>query len=55
MSNNQKAILMLHELMHIPAIGERLIDHNVKDFINILRMDVDWSLPGKEVIDILND
>ena len=53
MSPAQLAILMLHELMHIPPTGDKLIDHDVKDFRAILGLDLDWSEPGRDVPDIL--
>ncbi len=53
MSERQKAILMLHELMHIPPTGDRLVDHDVQDFRAILGLDLDWSEPGRDVPDIL--
>jgi len=53
MTDRQLALLMLHELMHIPAIGDKLVQHNVKDFFEVLRVDLKWSWPGQEVPDIL--
>jgi predicted metallopeptidase len=53
MSPAQLAILMLHELMHIPETGDKLIDHDIKDFRAILGLDLDWSEPGREVPNIL--
>lgn len=53
MSVNQLALLLLHELMHIPESGDKLVDHDVKDFGSILRIDLGWSSPGREVPDIL--
>lgn len=52
-SKAQRAILMLHELSHIPATGDKLIDHNIKDFYEILKMGVEWSLPGQIVPEII--
>ncbi|KLU66740.1 hypothetical protein DEAC_c14080 [Desulfosporosinus acididurans] len=56
MSDNQKKILMLHELRHI-GIGERglrLENHDVEDFKSILdRFGIDWSGFDQEVPDIL--
>jgi predicted metallopeptidase len=46
---DQKAILMLHELNHIPAIGSKLIDHDIKDFHEVLQLGVDWNQPGAKV------
>ena len=53
MSARQMAILMLHELMHIPERGNKLVDHDVKDFRSVLGIDLDWARPGREVMDIL--
>ena len=53
MSAKQLAILMLHELMHIPELGDKLVDHDVKDFRSVLGIDLDWANPGREVMDIL--
>ena len=53
MSANQLAILVLHELMHIPELGDKLVDHDVKDFRSVLGIDLDWARPGQEVMDIL--
>jgi hypothetical protein len=56
MTENQKKILMLHELRHI-GIGERgfrLENHDIEDFTNILtRFGIDWSGFNQEVPDIL--
>lgn len=53
MSLEQLAMLMLHELMHIPKTGDKLVQHNVKDFRAVLGIDLDWSDPGREVPNIL--
>ena len=53
MTDKQLAILILHELMHIPLIGNKLIDHNVKEFSQILDIDLNWCKKGQEVPDIL--
>lgn len=53
MSDEQMAILVMHELMHIPLIGTKLIEHNVKDFKQILEVDLNWCKPGVAVPDIL--
>ncbi|MGE5584068.1 MAG: putative metallopeptidase [Bacillota bacterium] len=53
MSSRQRALVMLHELMHIPERGDRLVDHTVKDFATLLGIDLHWSAPGREVPDIL--
>ncbi len=52
-SLEQKALLMFHELLHIPAIGRRLVDHDIKDFFDVLSLGIDWSFPGAQVPDIL--
>lgn len=53
LSENQLKILLLHEMMHIPPVGDKLVQHNVQDFREILGIDLDWSTPGREVLDIL--
>lgn len=53
MTDRQMAILLLHELMHIPYFGFKLIDHNIKDFSSILDIDLEWSKKGREAPDIL--
>lgn len=53
MSPEQLAIMMWHELMHIPLIGYKLVQHDVKDFRQVLRIDLCWTDPGREVPDIL--
>ena len=40
-------------MMHIPIIGNRMIDHNVKDFRSVIDIDLDWASPGTNVPDIL--
>ncbi len=56
MSENQKKILMLHELKHI-GIGEkgfRIENHDVEDFKDILyRYGIDWNGYEQDVPDIL--
>lgn len=56
MSENQKKILMLHELRHI-GIGERgfrIENHDVEDFRDILdRFGIDWNGFDQEVPDII--
>lgn len=56
MSENQKKILMLHELRHI-GIGERgfrIENHEVEDFRDILdRFGIEWNGFNQEVPDIL--
>jgi predicted metallopeptidase len=53
MNERQLALLMLHELMHIPPTGNKLVQHNVQDFREVLGIDLDWKEPGREVPDIL--
>ena len=53
MTDKQLAILLLHEMMHIPLLGTKLIDHDVKDFKSILGLDLDCSKPGCDVPDII--
>ena len=58
MSENQRKILMLHELKHI-GIGEKglkLEEHDREDFADILkRYGIDWNMHGEEVTDILSE
>lgn len=58
MSENQKKILMLHELRHV-GIGERgfrIENHDVEDFIDILhRFGIEWNGFDQEVPDILEN
>lgn len=58
LNENQKKILMLHELKHI-GIGERglkLEEHDVEDFAKILEdYGIKWNGYGTEVIDILSE
>ncbi len=44
---------VLHEMMHIPALGDKLIDHDVKDFRALLGVDLDWHEPGADVPNVL--
>lgn len=53
MSSRQQALLMLHELLHIPARGNRLVDHNVQDFQEVLGIGLNWAAPEQEVPNIL--
>ena len=52
-TEKQRAILMYHELLHIPVIGNRLIKHNIEDFFEVLQMGIDWASFGAEVPNIL--
>lgn len=54
LSERQRAIVMWHELMHIPLLGDRLVEHDVKDFVRVLGLaGIDWQTPGADVPDIL--
>lgn len=53
MSQEQLALLLMHEMMHIPATGDKLVNHNVQDFREVLGIDLDWTEPGRKVPDIL--
>ena len=53
MTPEQLAILVLHEMLHIPSHGAKLVDHDVQDFRSILGLDLDWQEPGREVPDLL--
>ena len=56
MSDNQKKVLMLHELKHI-GIGDkglRIENHDVEDFMSILETHgIKWNDNGEDVADIL--
>jgi hypothetical protein len=58
LSENQRKILMLHELRHI-GIGEkglRLVEHEIEDFESILKdYGIKWNYYGEEVPDILSE
>ena len=58
LSENQKKIVMLHELKHI-GIGEKglkLEEHDREDFADILkRYGIDWNCLDENVIDILSE
>jgi hypothetical protein len=58
LSDNQKKILMLHELKHI-GIGEKglkLEEHDREDFADILkRYGIDWNCYEEDVPDILSE
>ena len=58
LSDNQRKILMLHELRHI-GVGEKglkLMVHEVEDFTSILqRHGITWNGINEEVIDILDE
>jgi len=50
----QMALLILHELMHIPERGDKLVDHDRKDFARVLGIGgIFWASPGEDVPDIL--
>jgi len=56
MTDNQRKVLMLHELKHI-GIGDRglkIEPHNIEDFIDILeKFGLKWNDYGNDVEDIL--
>lgn len=52
MTDAQIALLLCHEMMHIPATGDKLVDHDVKDFRAILGVSLDWHTDGAEIPDI---
>jgi predicted metallopeptidase len=53
MTTEQMQLLLVHEMMHIPESGDKLIDHDVKDFRAILGFGLDWAEPGAEVPNLL--
>lgn len=54
MSKEQTALLLFHELLHIPPRGFKLVNHDRIDFAAILRLGgLDWTQPGATVPDIL--
>lgn len=55
LSYAQLVLLVLHEMMHIGLRGGRLVDHTVKDFKEMLGIDLNWARDGVEVPDILSD
>jgi len=58
LSENQKKILMLHELRHIQLTerGPSVRPHDIEDFKDILeRYGNDWNSYGQQVPDILFD
>lgn len=53
MTERQRAVLMWHELRHIPERGDRLVQHDVQDFAAILReAGIGWANQGEGVPDI---
>lgn len=56
MTENQKAVLMLHELKHI-GIGERgfrIENHDIEDFKDIIiQYGLDWNCDGTDIKNIL--
>jgi len=54
-SKDQRAILLFHEMMHIPAVGDKLVDHDVKDFYDVLKLGIDWNSRGVKVPNILGE
>lgn len=53
MTENQMKVLVLHELMHIPMIGDRVIEHTIQDFREMMKIDIDWSQNNAKIPDIL--
>lgn len=53
MSPEQLTMLVLHEMMHIPTTGAKLVDHDVEDFHALLSINLDWAKKGAEVPDLL--
>ena len=53
MTKEQRALLMYHELRHIGTPFKRLQDHTIKDFKEILAIDLDWAERGAKVPNIL--
>lgn len=55
LTENQKKVLMYHELRHIDTDGS-LIPHDIEDFSDILKKyGLQWAKPGQEVPDILKE
>jgi len=55
LSQNQKKLLMYHELKHIDSTGG-IIPHDVEDFSDILKnFGIDWAKQGATVPDILSE
>jgi len=52
---DQRVILLYHELKHIPAIGDKLVDHDIKDFYDILQLGIDWSQPNAVVPKLIEE
>jgi predicted metallopeptidase len=56
MSPEQMALLMYHELLHIPLDENKpLVTHNVKDFWQVLQINSNWAMPGEDVPNILGE
>lgn len=54
-TNDQKILLIYHELMHIAGDG-KTYKHNLEDFKEIVRIGgVDWDKPGENVPHILHE
>ena len=54
-TNDQKILLLYHELMHIAGDG-KTYKHNLEDFKEIIRIGgVNWDTPGENVPHILHD
>lgn len=52
---DQKAILLYHELKHIPPIGDKLIDHDIKDFYDVLQLGINWAQPNAVVPKLIEE
>lgn len=55
MTEAQRIMLLYHEMRHIGRGARKLVDHNVKDFYDILRVDVSWAHEGVEVPNLLEE
>ena len=55
LSENQKKLLMYHELKHIGE-DEKLINHDVEDFADVLKKyGIGWEKPGEEIPDVFKE
>lgn len=55
-NDRQRAVLMWHELRHIPLSGDKLRQHDAQDFAQVLRTaGIDWAdeSMGSDIPDIL--
>lgn len=52
----QRAILLWHELLHIPATGSKLVKHDLQDFVAVVgHAGAVWQEAGATVPDILGE